>query len=54
MVGFCFLDQNYRVWSIENPHFRVDYDKHSPKINVWAAVSTKGMPVILTCTPHMA
>ena len=31
------------MWARENPHWSVTYDKNSPKINLWAAVLTKGI-----------
>ena len=33
--------QLHQVWAHENPHFTVEFDKNSPKVNVWAAVSRK-------------
>ena len=31
------------MFALENPHCSVMFDKNSPKINVWAAVSRKGI-----------
>ena len=43
IIIFYFLYQNNRKWAKENPHWSVTFDKNSPKINVWAAISTKGI-----------
>ena len=63
-INFYLPTQNNRKWDFwcNNPHWRVDYDKRSPKINVWAAVSTKGLSdnciiglcdKCIMCTSHM-
>lgn len=29
---------NVRIWAIENPHAYVEYERNSPKVNVWCAI----------------
>lgn len=44
--------QNWRIWGTENPHVCVPQTLYSPKVTVWAAVSSRGVigPVFLRDT----
>lgn len=35
--------QNSRYWASDNPHFKHQKPMHSPKVTVWAAISTHGI-----------
>ncbi|GBM52615.1 hypothetical protein AVEN_16730-1 [Araneus ventricosus] len=35
--------QNWRIWGTENPHVAVSSSPYSPKVMIWAAISSKGI-----------